>query len=409
MFQRYGARSHPYEIPALRAVVAHVLNGSFHDFRYDPERGQLPGFTLHMVEKWRENPHRLTLCKASESSDMTRERALAEAQQNYAQLLTHIAAVEDLGSVSSLSSLDLARFLAHSKQDVFAREYKQLEKEKPQSSWAHVVSSIGLLLKEGDREGVAMFLRNFATIRSRIGAHYPPEIRQQLSDDVNALSEAVKERSVDKSKGYLVFTTITDDPKLLMMVGDLVNTSSCQNYRTGSVVETLLGYVMDGNIKASLSFAIAEGHVRNLFKISHKDSFDPKRFTVGFDAPKLLLTLTDPEGQSQTIPLGKAIRRRILRVGQRMDDAVPAMYAERPYQILHAVTAKIETEESLLLATVKKNCGFGIADGDMEFPASGNPAGVYSDYGQGAMIGDYIFKVVKGRDVAPTPLLNELM
>ena len=403
------ARSHPYEIPALREVVEHVLKGSFQNYRYDPERGQLPGFTPVMIERWKENPHRLVLCKAGESSDMTRDRALAEAQHIYSQLLTHIADVEEIGGTSNESSLGQARFLAHSKQDVFAREYKQIEKENPGSSWVHVVSSIGLLLKEGDREGVAMFLRNFATIRSRIGAHYPPEVRQQLSDDVNALSEVVKERAVDKSKGYLVFTTITDDPKLLMMVGDLVNTSSCQNYRTGSVVETLLGYVMDGNIKATLSFAIAEGHVRNLFKISHKDSFDPKRFSVSFDAPKLLLTLTDPDGESQTIPLGKAIRRRILRVGQRMNDAAPVMYAERPYQILHAVTSKMEAEEAALLNTVEKNCGFGTAEGDVEFPASGNPAGVYSDYGQGAMIGDYLLKLVPGKDVAPIPALNDLI
>lgn len=403
------ARSHPYEIPALRDVVERVLDGSFHDYRYDPTRGQLAGFTPEMIEKWRENPHRLTLCRAGESSDITRERSLAEAQQNYSQLLAHISQVEEVGVVSSQSSLEQAQYLARSKQDAFAREYKQIEKDNPGSSWAHVVSSVGLLLKEGDREGVVMFLRNFATIRARVGEHYPPEVRQQLSEDLNALSEAVKERSVDKSKGYLVFTTLTDDPKLLMMVGDLVNTSSCQNYRTGSVVETLLGYVMDGNIKASLSFVVAEGNVRNLFKIPQKDSFDPSRFTVSFDAPKLLLTLTDPEGQSHTIPLGKAIRRRILRVGQGMDDAVPVMFAERPYQILHAVTAKVEAEEAALLQTVETKCGFGVAQGDVEFPASENPAGVYSDYGRGAMRGEYILKLVPGLEEAPMPALNELL
>lgn len=92
-----------------------------------------------------------------------------------------------------------------------------------------------------------------------------------------------------------------------------------------------------------------------------------------------------------------------------MDDAVPVMFAERPYQILHAVTATVEAEEAELLQTVERNCSFGIAQGDVEFPASGNPAGVCSDYGRGAMRGEYILKIVPGLEEGPFPALNELL
>ena len=387
------ARSHPYEIPALREVVDHVIQGTFFQYRYDLERGQLGGFTPAMVERWRENPHRLAFCRAGESSELSNDRALAGAQRNYEQLLAHVSGIANVGDVAEGCSLEDARSLARCKQDVFAEYYRTIEKKRPGGSLPHIIGSVGELLREGDREGVALFLRNFATIKSRVASHLPQEIRLQLLADLNAIAEVVKERTVDKSKGYVVFTTLTDDPKLMLMVGDLVNTSSCQNFRTGSVVETLLGYVMDGNIKAVLSFAIAEGNLRNLFTIPHNQLFDPSRYTVNFDAPKLLLTLTDPEGQSRTVSLGKAIRRRILRVGQREEDAQPAMFAERPYEILHAVTAKIEAEEELLLHSVEKSCGFRPAVGNVEFPASSNPFGVYSDHGQGVMIGEYLLKV----------------
>jgi len=346
-----------------------------------------------MVERWRENPHRLAFCRAGESSDLSNDRALAGAQRTYEQLLAHVSGIANVGDVAEGCSLEDARSLARGKQDVFAEYYRTIEKKRPGGSLPHIIGSVGALLREGDREGVALFLRNFATIKSRVASHLPQEIRLQLLADLNAIAEVVKERTVDKSKGYVVFTTLTDDPKLMLMVGDLVNTSSCQNFRTGSVVQTLLGYVMDGNIKAVLSFAIAEGNLRNLFTIPHNQLFDPSRYTVNFDAPKLLLTLTDPEGQSRTVSLGKAIRRRILRVGQREEDAQPAMFAERPYEILHAVTAKIEAEEELLLHSVEKSCGFRPAVGNVEFPASSNPFGVYSDHGQGVMIGEYLLKV----------------
>ena len=390
------SRSHPYEIPSLREVVEQVINGTFFDYRYDPERGQLRGFTPAMVEQWRRNPHRLTLCRASESSELSSDRALSGAQQNYAQLLLHLSQVADVGSIGETCSLEEARSLAQCKQDLFAAHYRQMEQKNSGSSLKHVIGSVGALLREGDREGASRFLRNFATIKARVGTNLPLDLKQQIFDDLSAISESVRERSVDKSKGYVVFTTLTDDPKLMMTVGDLVNTSSCQNFRTGSVVQTLLGYVMDGNIKASLSFAIAEGNLRNLFKIPHKQPFDPSRYSVSFDAPKLLLTLTDPEGQSHTISLGKAVRRRILRVGQREEDAQPAMFAERPYEILHAVTPQMEAEEAALLHHVEKNCCFRAAVGNIEFPASSNPAGVYSDHGHGPIMGGYMFKLPAG-------------
>lgn len=384
------SRSHPYEIPALREVVEQVIHGTFFDYRYDLDRDQLRGFTQTTLEQWRKNPHRLALCRAGDSSELSSDRALSGAQQNYAQVLLHLSQVADVGTIGDACSLEEARSLARFKQEGFATHYRRMEKENEGSSLQHIIGSIGSLLREGDRENVSLFLRNFATIKARVGANLPLELKQQIFDDLAAISESVRERSVDKSKGYLVFTTLTDDPKLMMTVGDLVNTSSCQNFRTGSVVQTLLGYVMDGNIKASLSFAIAEGNLRNLFKIPHKQPFDPSRYTSDFDAPKLLLTLTDPEGQSHTISLGKAIRRRILRVGQREVDEQPAMFAERPYEILHAVTPQIEAEEAALLHQVEKNCNFRAAVGNVEFPASSNPAGVYSDHGQGPMLGEYM-------------------
>src|SRR5690606_6052693 len=50
-----------------------------------------------------------------------------------------------------------------------------------------------------------------------------------------------------ESKGFVV-TVFDHSPRLLLTVGDLVPTNSCQNYKTGGVIRTLPAYAVDANV-----------------------------------------------------------------------------------------------------------------------------------------------------------------
>jgi hypothetical protein len=382
-------RGFQQEIPILADVVERTLNGSFLDTRYDPAYDQFAGFSESMRARWRENPHRLTLARAGEDTQPSREHKRSAVDALYVQMLEHCGDAADVMPLSRSLSSESLEVLARLKQTDFSEWYTSYEQQHPRKTVHHILAAVGCFLRADRIDDLRCFLRNVATIKSRIGADLPEAQRRGLFADLKALSEVIKERQVEKGRGYLVFTTITDDPKLMLMSGDLVSTASCQNYKTGSHAHTLLSYVIDGNIKASLSFVIAESFVRSVFQRSGKRDVTIQTLRPSFDAPKLELTLTDQEGAAHTFPLGKAIRRRILRTGQRLSDGVPCMFAERPYELLHAVSSTIAAEEEALFAEVEKRCGFMPAVGSVEYPATLNPLGAYSDFAQAVMSGPY--------------------
>ncbi len=384
-FQRCAQR----EIPTLSGVVERIISGTFLDNRYDPGNDQFAGFADATIARWRENPHRLALARSGLSTQVSRDYKRSFAQALHAQLLTHVGS--EYLVLSHYHSLTVSEVLelATLSQSEFSRHYRALDPDGMGKALPHIAACIGVLLRADCLEDARSFLRNVSTIKSRIGLNLVEAHRQLILGDMHALSEALKERSVERGRGYLIFTTITDDPKLLLMSGDLVPTASCHNYRTGSHIQTLLSYVVDGNIKASLSFVVAESLVRSLFGVPAKAELDVNSFKLSFNHPRLELTLISAEGVSQIIPLGKAIRRRILRAGQRLSDGAPCVYAERPYELLHAVSGSIVAEEEILFRDLEERCGFKPAVGSVEFPATLNPLGAYTDYAQAVMVGSY--------------------
>jgi hypothetical protein len=68
------------------------------------------------------------------------------------------------------------------------------------------------------------------------------KINLQQREDLQALVDVFDETQ-QGPKVRIIITTTFDDPKTLLMVGDLVKTSSCQNYRTGGYAQTLPSYI----------------------------------------------------------------------------------------------------------------------------------------------------------------------
>ncbi len=163
------------------------------------------------------------------------------------------------------------------------------------------------------------------------------------------------------------------------MTGDLVQTASCQNYRSGFHIETLPGYVIDGNIKLSLSYVI-KGELIERVLLQYPDA----RFE--FDAPTQRLVVP---GTEVSIPLGYAIRRQVLRLGTAGEE--PVVLVERAYLQNHAISSNIEGQQIELMDSFVTGAGARIQKkGELaSYPASRNPGGVYSDAGRGKKHGAY--------------------
>jgi hypothetical protein len=378
------------EVPVLREIASHVLAGTFHDWKYSTSSEQLVGMSPRQVEMWRANPFRVSLSRVGESRDITLDAQLERVRDIFDDnLLRHIpdTMIEDV--VSEPPALaDVVRRCGLSEAK-FAVQVKDL---------TQVLQDVMVLKEHGRARELFAYLKLFNGIKRGIKTTLPDEQAEQIKKDLASIREAVRERHVVERKRYLVFSTVTDDPKLLLTIGDVVNTSSCQSYRTGSVVETLPGYVIDANIKAMLSFVVAESHVKALLKMKRDSTLDLSDLRFDFDAPKLTLRITDGSNRSASIRLGKAVCRRIIRAGILVETGEPTVMAESRYHSLHAITNHIEREQRELLKSVLAMVGAKPADGHLSFPATRNPCGVYSDRGGGKRIGAFGVKFDKHKD-----------
>lgn len=158
----------------------------------------------------------------------------------------------------------------------------------------------------------------------------------QIQNDLKSISWKIA--PIESWEETIIFTTIFDDPKLLLEIWDLVNTFSCQNYRIWEQIQTLLWYVIDANIKWVLSFSI------NPWGLWSKEKFDELKekinswdYSLSFDAPKRTLKIDNIE-----IQLWRAINRRILRVWSL--DENPVMFAEQEYSSTHFAWKYISNE-----------------------------------------------------------------
>jgi hypothetical protein len=198
------------------------------------------------------------------------------------------------------------------------------------------------------------------------------ETAQQIGADLSSLNESSKSINVSAGTSYYVISVITDDPKLLLMTGDLVQTASCQNYRCGSHIQTLPGYVIDGNIKLALSYVVKAELFERTFS-SAAVTFDPATQTL--------------QAGTKRLNLGSALRREVLRVGSVSGSAV--CVTERAYVQGHAIAGSIQKQQAGLIAAHLAPCGIKSAGAEVRVshPASRNALGVYTDRGGGVKIG----------------------
>ncbi len=220
---------------------------------------------------------------------------------------------------------------------------------------------------------------------------FPALSREQIGHDLLKLNQAIgRWEDQGKQEEALVLSVISHDPKFLLTIGNLVDTSSCQDYRRGSYIQTLLGYVIDANTQGMASFALSSNEFNSLSDYNAvklaveegaflKVTFDGNLRTARF-------TLAN-EKTIETKALGHAYLRNIIKLGQTKDNE-PAVFLEPDYWQTHAFLEQMRLQHRELLADVATDTNAQTV-GNFLVVGPRNDGGSYSDLRKGVVKKDY--------------------
>ena len=240
--------------------------------------------------------------------------------------------------------------------------------------------------------------RTAARLAQALLANYPEladqDIASQLRDDFKSVERSATLPTSSMSKSGLIFTAFASDPKFLLTIGDLVDTSTCQNYRTGTVIQTLLGYVIDANVKAVASFHLTSANFKTVK--DYEEVFQAQRSGLApglsWNGNKRVVYFTMADGrQIETQPLGHAFLRQMVKVGSveaENDDVAPALFMEREYLQIHPALERMRQNHRAIYDAVSRDIG-AVNEGTVTISASRNPGGHYSDAASGEMTDSY--------------------
>jgi hypothetical protein len=239
---------------------------------------------------------------------------------------------------------------------------------------------------------IATFLQT--CIRKPAHREFPlPANRTQVQQDIQTIVQRLKPPTVIAGKPTIVFTTSVNDAKSMLTIGDAVRTSSCQNYKTGSQIDSLLGYVKDADVQGSLSYVLSS------------NEFEGKDFDAlvkAIDAGKKVVSTYN--GNNKTVvfkfssdenpvaitskPLGYAHRRHIIKLGEAGKGKSGIVF-EPAYRQPHELADEvIEKQVQELKKKIAKAVG-GVYDKPISLAGSRNVGGVYSDLAGAKPTGPY--------------------
>jgi hypothetical protein len=226
------------------------------------------------------------------------------------------------------------------------------------------------------------------------------DLSNQLKDDIKSIVSAQKTVQSQNAGTRISVTLITTDPKAMILVGDLVDQTSCQKI-SGDHCETLLGYVKDANVKIILSKSLVESNFQNPGQWNRVLDFlaNGGALKAKWNPEDSSLTLSDAKTggeksfEVRTKPFEFFDRRHILKLGETKDSSVPGLIRERPYNQGTAQQPALELQALEMATQLAADIG-GVYGQRVKIVGTRNPLGVYSDQarvesGVGIRKGDY--------------------
>jgi hypothetical protein len=255
----------------------------------------------------------------------------------------------------------------------------------------------GALLGGSEQRNAARIMR--ALVRIGFADACESDACQSVLADLRAIEREIPKNMLDGemiSKGIVV-TAFDCSPRLMLTIGDVVNTGSCLNYQCGSRINVLPAYVVDANIQALVSWQLKQTHFASVrdYKAVLNEFVAGRAATAAFDGDQLTFRFTLPDDESstkiETLGLGFAHLRQIVRLGRvRQGCSIRAgLLAERGYAQPHPLQPLMHANHADILRALSEELR-AVDSRPLEFPQSRNPDGVYCDALGGVQPHEYV-------------------
>jgi len=374
------------EIPVFSNVVDSVLSNNFANYKYywdctdksDIRRSeyQLTSLSPEEIEYWKQNPYTLKLFNSKKEVNLSDNELLKSAQWEYIEQLLRQKHLDLIDKWLSEEIWDYSITFFDPKEVILVSNKTSKEAIK-ELSWKSKKEKQNLYLKIlltllKVTENKNLFEKSLKNLKWL-------ELSKNIRTDLDSIHSKLK--PIWKWEESIIFTTIFDDPKLLLQIWNLVDASSCQDYKIGGYIQSLLWYVVDANVKWVLWFAIDRKHLwwDNKKYEKLKQLIKDWNYRLDFNAPKRVLKIDDIE-----IELWQAVARRIVKLGN--DKKV---FLERPYYQNHFARDEILQNIERLVGNFVKTFNGEVVKKGITIEWTRNPWWVYSDAKWGIQYSKY--------------------
>ncbi len=270
------SEKNPGEVEVIRTIFKHSLEGTFKDYKFNTKDKQLQMLSPEQLEHWKE-PEAIvnvggqvsTLAEQiSQSQEMVNQIVESNLHPHWSEFYESLNLKDSVEDISSSKFNNLLMELTVS-QDNPKEIIQNLSKSKARLALSIINRLIGSFEVYSDdiettkkvMTAIKLYLFNLDDMVKNSDLKYSPQEYLAIKDlvsqviiDVNDIVKKITSVFTEADDRSIIATVKNSDPKLLLTIGDVVCTSSCQNYRTGSVIRTLPGYVIDGNVQAVVTF-----------------------------------------------------------------------------------------------------------------------------------------------------------
>jgi hypothetical protein len=244
----------------------------------------------------------------------------------------------------------------------------------------------GAILGGAEQRNAARIMR--ALLRIGFADACESDAYQSVLADLRAIEREIPKNLLDGemiSKGIVV-TAFDCSPRLMLTIGDVVNTGSCLNYQSGSRINVLPAYLVDANIQALVSWQLKQTHFASVrdYKAVLNAFVGGGPADATFDGDQLTFRFTLPDHEHsteiETLSLGFAHLRQIVRLGRVRQGYTlhPGLLAERGYAQPHPLQPLMHANHADILRILAEEL-HAVDRRPLEFPRSRNPDGVYCD------------------------------
>lgn len=374
------------EIDVMGRVLAAGIRGTFRQFKYlgegeNEERrqmaaGQLRSLSPELIATWAKSRAKAELVAVKKAETAS---AVPDSQELLAQVAPFLEEVIGGGERESDEEehfIDdiLGNKILRGNPDKIIRA--ALEKTSHDQLWRW---SAKTLLSQRGASKTQGAVRALRVLLRAAPVSIAPEAREPLSNLLRALEKATSQKSSGGGASILL-SVMSGDAKYLMTVGDLVQTSSCVNYRTGGKIGALLGYVVDANVQLLSTF---------ILKQDDFNSFDDYRSVlasmesgrgppeISWDGNRRIATFQIGSESVSTKSLGYAYLRQMIKVGQTARGT--GVRLEKEYLQDHPALTQMRQVHRQILLELARELGASTSGAPVTFAPTRNPGGIYSD------------------------------